>query len=39
MMPVTELKASAGRGRAPLLVLDVRTAADFDGEQGHIAGP
>jgi uncharacterized membrane protein YdjX (TVP38/TMEM64 family)/rhodanese-related sulfurtransferase len=37
MMPVTGLKAGLDSG-GPLLVLDVRTAADFDGEQGHIAG-
>jgi uncharacterized membrane protein YdjX (TVP38/TMEM64 family) len=37
MMQVTGLKASLDAG-GPLLVLDVRTAADFDGEQGHIHG-
>ncbi len=37
MMQVTGLKASLDAGE-PLLVLDVRTAADFDGEQGHIRG-
>jgi uncharacterized membrane protein YdjX (TVP38/TMEM64 family) len=37
MMQVTGLKASLDAGE-PLLVLDVRTAADFDGEQGHIGG-
>jgi len=37
MMQVTGLKASLDAGE-PLLVLDVRTAADFDGEQGHIHG-
>ena len=37
MMQVTALKAGLDAGR-PLLVLDVRTAADFDGEQGHIQG-
>ena len=37
MMPVTELKSRLDAGE-PLLVLDVRTAADFDGEQGHIRG-
>jgi uncharacterized membrane protein YdjX (TVP38/TMEM64 family)/rhodanese-related sulfurtransferase len=37
MSQVTELKASLDAGE-PLLVLDVRTAADFDGEQGHIGG-
>jgi len=37
MMPVTGLKAGLDAG-GPLLVLDVRTAGDFDGEQGHIRG-
>ena len=37
MMQVVGLKASLDAGE-PLLVLDVRTAADFDGEQGHIRG-
>ncbi len=37
MMQVTELKSRLDAG-APLLVLDVRTAADFDGDQGHISG-
>ena len=37
MTQVTGLKASLDAGE-PLLVLDVRTAADFDGEQGHIHG-
>ena len=37
MLQVTGLKASLDAGE-PLLVLDVRTAADFDGEQGHIGG-
>ena len=37
MMPVTGLKAGLDAG-GPLLVLDVRTTADFDGEQGHIRG-
>jgi uncharacterized membrane protein YdjX (TVP38/TMEM64 family) len=36
-LQVTGLKASLDLGR-PLLVLDVRTAADFEGEQGHIRG-
>ena len=36
-MQVTELKSRLDAG-APLLVLDVRTAADFDGDQGHISG-
>jgi uncharacterized membrane protein YdjX (TVP38/TMEM64 family)/rhodanese-related sulfurtransferase len=35
MMQVAALKAGLDAG-GPLLVLDVRTAADFDGEQGHI---
>lgn len=36
MLTIDQLKArvEAGRGR----VLDVRTPADFNGEQGHIAG-
>lgn len=37
MMPVTGLKARLDAGE-PLLVLDVRTSADFEGEQGHIRG-
>jgi len=37
MMQVTELKSRLDAG-APLLVLDVRTATDFDGDQGHISG-
>ena len=37
MMQVTGLKASLDAAE-PLLVLDVRTAADFNGEQGHIDG-
>ena len=37
MLQVTGLKASLDAGE-PLLVLDMRTAADFDGEQGHIGG-
>ncbi len=37
MLQVTGLKAGLDAGE-PLLVLDVRTAADFDGEQGHIRG-
>ncbi len=37
MMPVAELKSRLDAG-APLLVLDVRTATDFDGDQGHISG-
>ena len=37
MMQVAGLKASLDGGGS-LLVLDVRTAADFDGEQGHIRG-
>jgi uncharacterized membrane protein YdjX (TVP38/TMEM64 family)/rhodanese-related sulfurtransferase len=37
MLQVTGLKASLDAGE-PMLVLDVRTAADFDGEQGHIDG-
>lgn len=36
MLAIDELKARAERGDG--LVLDVRTAADFDGEQGHIRG-
>lgn len=36
MLDVDELKARLDRGDG--LVLDVRTAADFDGEQGHIRG-
>ncbi|MGB8145427.1 MAG: VTT domain-containing protein, partial [Chromatiaceae bacterium] len=36
-MQVTELKSRLDAG-PPLLVLDVRTAADFDGDQGHISG-
>jgi uncharacterized membrane protein YdjX (TVP38/TMEM64 family)/rhodanese-related sulfurtransferase len=37
MLQVAGLKAGLDAGE-PLLVLDVRTAADFDGEQGHIHG-
>ncbi len=37
MLPVAELKRRLDRGD-DLRVLDVRTAADFVGEQGHIAG-
>lgn len=37
LMPVAELKRRLD-ARDDLLVLDVRTAADFVGEQGHIAG-
>jgi uncharacterized membrane protein YdjX (TVP38/TMEM64 family)/rhodanese-related sulfurtransferase len=37
MLPVTELKRRLDGGE-DLLLLDVRTAADFVGEQGHIAG-
>lgn len=37
LMPVVELKRRLDAGE-DLLVLDVRTAADFVGEQGHIAG-
>jgi uncharacterized membrane protein YdjX (TVP38/TMEM64 family) len=37
MLPITELKARLD-ARQDLLVLDVRTAEDFIGEQGHIAG-
>lgn len=36
MLAIDELKARADRGDG--LVLDVRTAADFDGVQGHIRG-
>jgi uncharacterized membrane protein YdjX (TVP38/TMEM64 family) len=37
ILPVTELKRRLDAGE-DLLLLDVRTAADFTGEQGHIAG-
>jgi uncharacterized membrane protein YdjX (TVP38/TMEM64 family)/rhodanese-related sulfurtransferase len=37
MLPITELKRRLDAGE-DLLLLDVRTAADFVGEQGHIAG-
>jgi uncharacterized membrane protein YdjX (TVP38/TMEM64 family)/rhodanese-related sulfurtransferase len=37
MLPVTELKRRLDRAE-DLLLLDVRTAGDFVGEQGHIAG-
>jgi len=37
MVPITELKRRLDSGE-DLLLLDVRTAADFVGEQGHIAG-
>jgi uncharacterized membrane protein YdjX (TVP38/TMEM64 family)/rhodanese-related sulfurtransferase len=37
MVQVAGLEASLDAGD-PLLVLDVRTAADFDGEQGYIGG-
>lgn len=37
MLPVTELKARLEAGQ-DLLLLDVRTAEDFIGEQGHIPG-
>jgi uncharacterized membrane protein YdjX (TVP38/TMEM64 family) len=37
MLPITELKRRLDGG-VDLLLLDVRTAADFVGEQGHIAG-
>ena len=37
MLSVTELKQKLDAGQ-DLLVLDVRTAADFVGEQGHIPG-
>jgi uncharacterized membrane protein YdjX (TVP38/TMEM64 family)/rhodanese-related sulfurtransferase len=37
MLPVTELKRRLDRAE-DLLLLDVRTAEDFVGEQGHIAG-
>jgi uncharacterized membrane protein YdjX (TVP38/TMEM64 family) len=37
MLPVTELKARLDAGQE-LLLLDVRTAEDFVGEQGHIPG-
>jgi uncharacterized membrane protein YdjX (TVP38/TMEM64 family) len=37
MLPITELKRRLDGGE-DLLLLDVRTAADFVGEQGHIAG-
>lgn len=37
MLPVTWLKARLDAGE-PLLVLDVRTAAEFHGPQGHIRG-
>ncbi len=37
MLPITELKRRLDAGE-DLLVLDVRTAEDFVGEQGHIAG-
>jgi uncharacterized membrane protein YdjX (TVP38/TMEM64 family) len=37
MLQVAGLKTGLDAG-GPLLVLDVRTAADFDGEQGHIRG-
>jgi len=36
LLDVDELKARVDRGEG--LVLDVRTAADFDGEQGYIRG-
>jgi uncharacterized membrane protein YdjX (TVP38/TMEM64 family) len=36
LLDVDELKARVDRGEG--LVLDVRAAADFDGEQGHIRG-
>lgn len=37
MLQVAGLKARLDAGE-PVLVLDVRTAADFEGEQGHIRG-
>jgi uncharacterized membrane protein YdjX (TVP38/TMEM64 family) len=37
MLPVIELKARLDAGQ-DLLLLDVRTGADFVGEQGHIPG-
>ena len=37
MLSIPELKQKLDAGQ-DLLVLDVRTAADFTGEQGHIAG-
>jgi uncharacterized membrane protein YdjX (TVP38/TMEM64 family)/rhodanese-related sulfurtransferase len=37
MLQVAGLKGLLDAGE-PLLVLDVRTAADFDGDQGHIGG-
>ncbi len=37
MLPITELKRRLDAGE-DLLLLDVRTAEDFVGEQGHIAG-
>jgi uncharacterized membrane protein YdjX (TVP38/TMEM64 family)/rhodanese-related sulfurtransferase len=37
MLTITELKRRLDAGE-DLLLLDVRTAADFVGEQGHIAG-
>ena len=37
MLQVAGLKASLDADE-PMLVLDVRTIADFDGEQGHIGG-
>ncbi len=36
-LQVDEVKARLDAGE-PLLILDVRTAADFEGEQGHIRG-
>jgi uncharacterized membrane protein YdjX (TVP38/TMEM64 family)/rhodanese-related sulfurtransferase len=36
-LTVEEVQARQAAGE-PLLILDVRTAADFDGEQGHLPG-
>jgi rhodanese-related sulfurtransferase len=37
MLPIESLKQQLDDG-ADVLLLDVRPAADFNGEQGHIAG-